>query len=130
KASVATGNTTTSAFTIAGNTATGGTFNAILGPGQIGAAAGGNANVNVNAGNILWSSAYTIPALSGANGNTLHASGYNFSTSGASSSIGTLAAPIQTDNNADNNSATLIAGTGGIYLTDWGAPDLVITNAT
>lgn len=55
---------------------------------------------------------------------------------GTLSSIGTDARPIQTsnfvgtDNVADESTVTLIAGGGGIYLTDWITSDLTIAGAT
>jgi hypothetical protein len=127
---ISTGNTTADALAISVNTVAGGTGSAILGPGTIGSNAGGDVAVNARGGSILWSGAYTIPDVSGANTNTLNAVNYSFTTSGANSAVGTAAAPLQTNNFIDYGTVNLVAGTGGVYFTDWGDFDLIITNAT
>src|SRR5262249_29439011 len=70
------------------------------------------------------------PAISSSNTQTLRALHYDFQTTSATGSIGTAASPIQTDNLSDTSTATLKAGSGGIYLTDWGSADLNIAEAT
>jgi hypothetical protein len=133
-------NTTGSAATITVNTPSGGTGNAVLGTGSIGGNAGGTITVNSNGGSILWNSGFgtvsggTLPnPVGGSNSQTLNARNYSFASTGGS--IGTLDTPIQTNNfassdaTAGNSVATLAAGTGGIYLTDWGSPDLTIGSA-
>ena len=133
-------NTTAGAATITVNTGAGGTGIAVLGTGSIGGNAGGTITVNANSGSILWNSRFgtvsggTLPnPVGGANAQTLNARNYSFTSTGGS--IGALDTPIQTndfasaDSTAGNSVATLAAGTGGIYLTDWGSPDLTIGSA-
>jgi hypothetical protein len=133
-------NTTGGAATITVNSPTGGTGNAVLGTGSIGGNAGGTITVNSNNGSILWNSGFgtvsggTLPnPVGGSDSQTLNARNYSFtSTLG---SIGTADTPIQTNNfasadtTASNSIATLAAGTGGIYLTDWGSLDLTVGSA-
>jgi hypothetical protein len=132
-------NTTGSAATIIVNTPGGGSGNAVLGTGSIGANAGGTIAVTSNGGSILFNSGFgtvsggTLPnPVGGSDGQTLHARNYVFTSGG---SIGSLDTPIQSDNyasadtTAGNSTATLQAGTGGIYWTDWGSPDLTIPSA-
>src|SRR5262249_8723653 len=59
----------------------------------------------------------------------LGASGYSFTTTSPTGSIGTASTPIQTDG-PSNTTATLSAGSGGIYLSDWGGAALTVTSAT
>jgi hypothetical protein len=97
----------------------GGSGSAVLGAG---AATGLNANITVNAneGNILWTPGLPPPALNASNPNTLAAFSFNFNTSGASSAVGSALFPLQL--NATQEGLTLAkAGTGGVYITDWGA---------
>jgi fibronectin-binding autotransporter adhesin len=129
-ARINTGSAASDALTITVNAAAGGTGNAILGPGTIGSSAGGDVAVNARGGSILWSSTYTVPDVSGTNTDTLRAVNYSFTTSGANSAVGAVAAPLQTDNFIDYGTGNLVAGSGGAYLTDWGDFDLIITNAT
>ncbi len=132
-----TANTTAAAIGITVNTASGGTGDAVLGRAVAGnrnspGAGGGTLTVAANGGNILW--AADVPAASGATTNNgLQARNYSFATSGAGG-IGTAARPIATDvlgaNGVYNGSlASLAAGTGGIYLTDYGERDLTIASA-
>ncbi len=54
---------------------------------------------------------------------------YKFTTTGADSSIGTAARPIQSDANASTGTITLVAGTGGAYFVDWGDPITIGTGS-
>ncbi|MBX7106065.1 MAG: autotransporter-associated beta strand repeat-containing protein [Gemmataceae bacterium] len=137
-------NTNADAVAITVNTPGGtGTGDAVIGLGTVGNAAGGGFAVQANGGDILWGAPLVgnFNPEGGSNGNTLKARNYTLTTTGAGS-IGTLAAPIQTDMfgsdgqssitpNTPNGlqSASLVAGTGGIYLNDWGGVDTVISQA-
>lgn len=137
-------NNTVDAVKIVVNTAMGtGTGDAVIGLGTIGSASGGGFQVQSHGGNILWGAPLVgnFNPEGGSNGNTLRARNFDFSTKGAGS-IGTLAAPIQTDMfGADGQSsitpntpnglqtASLVAGSGGIYFNDWGGVDTVISQA-
>ena len=141
-ATLTTTNTTASAVTVTVNTAVGGTGDAILGLGVIGASSGGTIAVNSNGGNILWS---TDPALGGAftpsqlgiaNGgsNTLtlkattsfHRHRRNqFHRHGGAAPPGRRIRLRQ----SGGNTATLAAGSDGIYLVDWNTIDLTVKSA-
>jgi autotransporter-associated beta strand protein len=142
-ASIITGNTTANAVSITVNTAVGGTGNAVIGLGSVGGGSGGTINVNSNAGSILWTNDPSFAAFSpsqigtaggGTNTQTLNARDYIFKATGAGA-IGDPLRPIQTndfaafDEASGGGTVTLTAGTGGIYLVDWGAPDLTVNSA-
>ena len=56
------------------------------------------------------------------------AASYSFAATGGGS-IGTAIRPIQTDSPASGTSFTLSAGSGGLYVVDWGNP-IIVTGAT
>jgi hypothetical protein len=140
--------TSSSAATITVNTPTSGVGYADLGQGSIGGTGGGTITVYSYGGSIAWSNASALGTWSstapqtgidgaGSNSAVLAASNYVFSTTG-NGGIGTSARPIQAASyafkqnqggpNSAKGSATLSAGTGGIYLVDW-APGGAINSA-
>ena len=134
-ASLHSSNTAPNAVSITVNTPADGTGDAIIGMGTIGDNSGGAITVNSNGGNILWSndSAYlpfgnsqTGLDRGGSNVQTLKAYAYHFTTTAAGGSVGTDARPLQLDNFGSNEVAnpdpnlTASAGTGGVFVTDWG----------
>ncbi len=136
-ASITTTNTTANALSITVNTASAGAGDAIIGKGSVGSNSGGTVTVNSNGGNILWSNdpSYTAfgnsqlgTANGGSNTQVLKTNNYVFTTATTGSgSIGTAARPLQTDSyaaadsTADAANLYLTAGSGGIYVVDWGA---------
>ena len=122
---------TTGDVSITANTSSGGTGDVILGNTGI----GGTLTVSSNAGNILWNSSLPLSAITaGTSQDGLTATNYVLTATGPTSSIGTAARPIQTQNNAtadalNKSKAMLMAGNGGIFLTDWDPLDLTISQA-
>ena len=143
-ATITTTNISSDAFTINVNTPTGGTGNAVLGVTSVGGNTGGTIAVNSNEGSILWNPGYgTVSGGTLSNpvggsslqGTSLRARDYVLTTSTDGGGIGTLDTPLQTanfgtDGTAKASNATLTAGLGGIFLTDWSTVDLTIANAT
>jgi hypothetical protein len=142
--SLITANTTPLAATIEVNTPTCGTGAASIGEGSIGNASGGTISVDSYGGNIVWCDTPAAQAIlgtwgdadpqtgiagAGSNSAVLAASDYVFTATGAASEIGTSARPIQaaaygakplqTSANSTLGSASLAAGSGGIYFVDW-----------
>jgi fibronectin-binding autotransporter adhesin len=146
--SLITANTTSSAAMITVNTPTSGSGRASIGEGSIGGPSGGTITIDSYGGSIVWCDSTTAQAVlgtwsdcapqtgidgAGSNSAVLAASNYVFIATGASSEIGTSDRPIQAaayayeplQPSASNNlgSATLAAGSGGIYFVDWSPGD-------
>jgi hypothetical protein len=144
-AAIFTTNSSPNAVTITVNAAAGGIGDAVIGGGEIGSNSGGAITVNSNGGNILWSNdpAYTAFTASqtglsngGSNTQTLVAYAYNLTTTASAGSVGTNDRPLQIDNFGSNDTVnsdanlTVSAGTGGAYVTDWGAAGDDLTTGT
>ncbi len=138
---ITTTNTTASAASITVNKSSGGTGDAVLGTITVGSNSGGTLTVNSYRGSILNSdvTALTTSQLGTTNGGAaptqvIKAANYTFTATG-SGSIGTDSVPIQTTNFgtdavAGGSNFSLNSGSGGVYLTDWGAIDLTLTDAS
>ena len=92
-------NTTTATGTVSitVNTSGGGTGNAVLGQGRTDSL--GFVAVDANKGSILWNSGFVIPDISVVNNQSFISGKFDLKTSGASSSVGTLASPLQINPN-------------------------------
>ena len=134
---ITTTSTSSTAFVINVNTAAGGTGNATLDSVVVGSNTGGNLVVNAHGGSILYGgNAALSPFQAGMTGvegaapdNVLEARNYLLTTTGAGS-IGTDARPLQSTNFGSDSQGgsdfTLNAGSGGVYLTDWGNIDVTL----
>lgn len=120
-----TNNAGNQAIVIEVNQSASGSANAVVGP----AVTAGDYVVRAQGGSVLWNPGFAIPAFNGANDNVVRANNYVLSSTSPTGSVGTLASPIQTDNLSSLGTATLSAGNGGIFLTDWGGADLNIAQA-
>jgi trimeric autotransporter adhesin len=135
---ITTASTSSTALVINVNTAAGGTGNATLDSVAVGSSSGGSLVVNAHGGSILYGGVTGLsPFQVGTTGvegtapiNVLEARNYVLTTSGAGS-IGTDARPLQSTNfGADSlgsSDFTLNAGSGGVYLTDWGNIDVTLS---
>ncbi|MDX1962897.1 MAG: DNRLRE domain-containing protein [Pirellulales bacterium] len=120
--------TSANAVTINVNTAGGGTGNAVLANATV---AGGGYNVQSNNGSILWNPAIDVPGRTAGSINFITSRLLSLKNSPTGNgSIGTLAAPIQTNSATEATSAAdYLAGTGGIFIQEWNDADLTIGSA-
>ena len=135
---ITTASTSSSALVVNVNTTAGGTGNATLDSVVVGSNSGGNLVVNAHGGSILYGGNTALsPFQVGTTGvegtapnNVLEAKNYVLTTTGAGS-IGADGRPLQSTNfGADSlggSDFTMNAGSGGVYVTDWGTIDVTLT---
>ncbi|MFO0796528.1 MAG: tandem-95 repeat protein [Gemmataceae bacterium] len=136
---IATGNTSTAATTVTVNTAAGGTGNASLDNTNVGTGTtGGRLTVATNGGSVVYAGAAALSAAQqgtvnggSAPARVLQARSYVFTATGTGG-VGTSARPMQLSDVAAATTITVTAnaGSGGVFVTDWGANAMTVSGAS